>query len=186
MKRYWVTGGIYKSTDFEVLAPGEELQKHGPYEDYEEARKMWQSLAWANVDDCQAFFTIETEDAPVVPQHWVFGGSYQADGSAGPDGEQRFGPFEDYEDAKKEWQRLAWETVDDASARYRIETFIPEETAEEPEQRLAYRVLTGPDNAEFCQRVSAALSDGYALHGSPSLTTRGGQVIVAQALVLVN
>lgn len=51
--------------------------------------------------------------------------------------------------------------------------------------RLRYRVLTGPDDRTFCERVSAALDDGYVLHGGPALTTNGvGQVIVAQAVVL--
>lgn len=49
---------------------------------------------------------------------------------------------------------------------------------------LRYRVLTGPDDVTFCERVSAALEAGYRLHGSPALTTRGEQVVVAQALVL--
>ena len=52
------------------------------------------------------------------------------------------------------------------------------------ENRLAYRVLTGPDDRTFCERVSAALADGYELHGSPSVTYDGERVIVAQALVL--
>jgi hypothetical protein len=46
-----------------------------------------------------------------------------------------------------------------------------------------YRVLTGPDDAAFCWRVSEALDLGYELHGSPSLTFDGERVIVAQALV---
>lgn len=50
--------------------------------------------------------------------------------------------------------------------------------------RLRYRVLTGPDDRSFCERVSAALDDGYALHGAPSLTFDGERVIVAQAVVL--
>ncbi|WP_026211837.1 DUF1737 domain-containing protein [Longispora albida] len=52
------------------------------------------------------------------------------------------------------------------------------------EDRLRYRVLTGPDDAAFCERVSAALADGYELHGSPALTFDGSRVIVAQAIVL--
>lgn len=52
------------------------------------------------------------------------------------------------------------------------------------ETRLRYRVLTGPDDVTFCERVSAALDEGYRLHGGPALTTRGDQVVVAQALVL--
>ncbi|WP_245601571.1 GrpB family protein [Hamadaea tsunoensis] len=47
---------------------------------------------------------------------------------------------------------------------------------------LPYRVLTGPDDATFCERVSAALADGYELHGSPALTFDGDRVVVAQAL----
>jgi len=57
-------------------------------------------------------------------------------------------------------------------------------TAERGEERLRYRVFTGPDDASFCRRVSDALEDGYVLHGSPSITSRHGEVLVAQAVVL--
>jgi hypothetical protein len=50
--------------------------------------------------------------------------------------------------------------------------------------RLRYRLLTGPDDVSFCQRVSAALDDGYELYGSPSLTYNGERVVAAQAVVL--
>jgi hypothetical protein len=50
--------------------------------------------------------------------------------------------------------------------------------------RLRYRLLTGPDDHTFCERVSAALADGYRLHGSPAATFDGERVIVAQAVVL--
>ncbi|MEJ1935289.1 DUF1737 domain-containing protein [Nostoc sp. NIES-2111] len=46
-----------------------------------------------------------------------------------------------------------------------------------------YRLLTGPDDASFCHRVSQALALGYVLHGSPAATFDGQRVIVAQALV---
>ncbi len=49
---------------------------------------------------------------------------------------------------------------------------------------LPYRVLTGPDDQQFCERVSEALHDGYVLHGSPALTVHDGRVVVAQAVVL--
>ncbi|MET8358768.1 DUF1737 domain-containing protein [Micromonospora sp. NPDC005171] len=49
---------------------------------------------------------------------------------------------------------------------------------------LGYRLITGPDDAEFCARVSALLDQGYELHGSPALTFDGERVIAAQALVL--
>jgi hypothetical protein len=51
-------------------------------------------------------------------------------------------------------------------------------------QRLRYRLLTGPDDAAFCERVSRALDEGYRLHGDPALTFDGTRVIVAQAVVL--
>lgn len=50
--------------------------------------------------------------------------------------------------------------------------------------KLRYRVLTGRDDRHFCERVSAALDDGYELHGSPSITYNGEHCVVAQALVL--
>ena len=50
--------------------------------------------------------------------------------------------------------------------------------------RLRYRLLTGPDDRSFCERVSEALDDGYVLHGPPSVTSVGGAVVAAQALVL--
>ncbi|MPQ71190.1 MULTISPECIES: DUF1737 domain-containing protein [unclassified Pseudomonas] len=52
-----------------------------------------------------------------------------------------------------------------------------------PEGLPIYRVLTGPDDAAFCHRVSDALSMGYVLHGSPAVTFNGQQVIVAQAII---
>lgn len=33
-----------------------------------------------------------------------------------------------------------------------------------------YRFITGPDDSAFCHRVSLALSKGWQLHGSPSLS----------------
>ncbi|RWX74540.1 DUF1737 domain-containing protein [Neorhizobium lilium] len=33
-----------------------------------------------------------------------------------------------------------------------------------------YRFLTGPDDASFCHRVTAALNKGWELHGAPSLS----------------
>jgi hypothetical protein len=56
--------------------------------------------------------------------------------------------------------------------------------AEQELERLRYRVLTGPDDRSFCERVSAALADGYRLHGDPAVTFNGERVIVAQAVVL--
>lgn len=54
---------------------------------------------------------------------------------------------------------------------------------EESTEPLRYRVLTGPDDRAFCERISAALDAGYRLHAGPALTFDGTNVIVAQALV---
>jgi len=52
--------------------------------------------------------------------------------------------------------------------------------------RLRYRLLTGPDDRSFCERISAALDEGYVLYGSPSITHTPNGVIAAQAVVLPN
>lgn len=52
-----------------------------------------------------------------------------------------------------------------------------------PNDLPIYRVLTGPDDAQFCRRVSEALGLGYILHGSPAVTFNDENVIVAQALI---
>lgn len=59
-------------------------------------------------------------------------------------------------------------------------------TPDPPEQPggLRYRLITGPDDAEFCRRVSEALDNGYVLHGSPAITFNGTTAIAAQAVVL--
>jgi hypothetical protein len=50
--------------------------------------------------------------------------------------------------------------------------------------RLRYRLLTGTDDRAFCEKVSAALEDGYRLHGDPAVTFDGERVVTAQAVVL--
>ena len=46
-----------------------------------------------------------------------------------------------------------------------------------------YRFLTGPDDDEFCLRVSESLNNGWELYGSPTLTFDGNTPIAGQALV---
>jgi len=72
-----------------------------------------------------------------MKRFWVVGGVYTdtnfnriAEGK-----EERIGPFADYAAAKAAWQKRAWETVDHANARFRIE----EEGGE-----LCYWVVGGP------------------------------------------
>jgi hypothetical protein len=52
-----------------------------------------------------------------------------------------------------------------------------------PDGLPMYRVLTGPDDAAFCHRVSQAIALGYLLYGSPAATFNGENVIVAQAMI---
>ncbi len=49
---------------------------------------------------------------------------------------------------------------------------------------IRYRLLTGPDDANFCRRVSEALEQGWELYGSPSISVSGEKVMVAQAVIL--
>ena len=52
-----------------------------------------------------------------------------------------------------------------------------------PDGLPIYRVLTGPDDASFCRRVSEAIALGYRLHEGPAVTFNGEQVMLAQALL---
>jgi hypothetical protein len=55
---------------------------------------------------------------------------------------------------------------------------------EHVKERLRYLLITGPDDAAFSARVSAAIDEGYELYGSPGISHDGERTIVAQALVL--
>jgi hypothetical protein len=46
-----------------------------------------------------------------------------------------------------------------------------------------YKLLTGLDDANFCQRVSDHLDAGYELAGAPVMTVKGSTVYVGQAIV---
>ncbi|MGH3401982.1 MAG: DUF1737 domain-containing protein [Streptosporangiaceae bacterium] len=52
-----------------------------------------------------------------------------------------------------------------------------------PRDLPIYRILTGPDDESFCRRVSEALSLGYSLYGSPTMSFDGSRVVVGQALL---
>ena len=118
---YWVIGGEYTDTSFTSIVGGDAEKKIGPFDDYETAKSIWGKLAWQHVDDAHVRYRILNEEAT---EFWVVGGVYKstdfvetADGSP----EQKFGPYEDYEEAKRVWSQKAWETVDDAHSRWRIE-----------------------------------------------------------------
>ena len=48
-----------------------------------------------------------------------------------------------------------------------------------------YRLLTGEDSAAFCHKVTAALSEGWELYGSPAYAhdAESGKMHCAQAVV---
>jgi hypothetical protein len=50
-----------------------------------------------------------------------------------------------------------------------------------------YRLLSGPDDATFCHRVSDALSRGWQLFGSPTMAYDSDRktVIAAQAIIKI-
>jgi hypothetical protein len=50
--------------------------------------------------------------------------------------------------------------------------------------RLGYRFLTGPDTRAFCEKVSAALAEGYVLYGPPLLAFDDGEAYCGQAVIL--
>jgi hypothetical protein len=52
-----------------------------------------------------------------------------------------------------------------------------------PDDLPIYRTLTGKDDANFCRRVSEALTLGFRLYGSPAATFNGADVVIAQAVV---
>jgi Domain of unknown function (DUF4170) len=57
-------------------------------------------------------------------RYWVVGAVYASTEFSQPmDGgpEERVGPFPTYQAALEAWKRLAWQTVDNCHARYRIE-----------------------------------------------------------------
>jgi len=47
----------------------------------------------------------------------------------------------------------------------------------------SYKILTGLDDPNFCQKVRDHLDAGYELYGSPTMTTKGSQVYLGQAVV---
>jgi hypothetical protein len=122
MTRYWVVGGEYVDTTFERMAGGGPEERIGPFDSYDAAKAVWQARAWATVDNAHARYRIEEEGSEL--RYWVVGCSYKDTHFCEPAdaaGERWYGPFESYDAAKAEWMRLAWATVDDAHARFRIE-----------------------------------------------------------------
>ncbi len=64
-----------------------------------------------------------------MQQYWVVGGEYIDTAFQNPSSgsEEWFGPYPSYGQAKDQWSKLAWGTVDEAHTRYRIESADPDE-----------------------------------------------------------
>ena len=52
-----------------------------------------------------------------------------------------------------------------------------------PQAKEEYKLITGKDNSEFCDRITELLNQGYELYGSPALSFNGEHMVVAQAVV---
>lgn len=121
MAQYWVVGGEYKTTNFREIVDGGKEERHGPFKEYDDARKQWATLAMETVDHAHIRYRIEKEDSSV---YWVVGGVF-SDTSfttiAKDQTEERHGPYDNEEGAMNKWRERAWETVDDAFAQFRVE-----------------------------------------------------------------
>ncbi len=121
MTKYWVVGGEYRSTKFRDLAEGASEERHGPFDDYEAARKKWAERAMATVDSATSRFHIEQDSST---EYWVVGGVY-ADGrfeALAPGAtEERHGPFASPEAAHAKWRERSMATEEDPLAMFRIE-----------------------------------------------------------------
>ena len=55
---YWVVGGHYANTKFEEIKQDYKLEKYGPFNSYEEAKKNWDFYSWKFVDNCYVRYII--------------------------------------------------------------------------------------------------------------------------------
>ena len=61
MSEYWVVGGEFVDSKFNVLAPGRDQERYGPFADYESARKEWQARTMATVDNALVRYQVVNE-----------------------------------------------------------------------------------------------------------------------------
>ena len=122
MAMYWVVGGEYEDTRFARIVGGGTEERAGPFATIDQAKSVWRAKSIADVDNCNVRNHIEKDGGT---EYWVVGASYKdtrfhdtADGRP----EERLGPFATLDQAKAAWHAKAMATVDDALARYRIES----------------------------------------------------------------
>lgn len=122
--KFYVVGGSYTDTSFTAIRDGGVETRLGPFATHEEAKAAWQQKAWATVDDAMARWRIEQDATDAKPAFWVVGGSYTSTefkDIVGGGEETWKGPFDTIDEARALWRSLAWESVDDAHSRWRIE-----------------------------------------------------------------
>ncbi len=118
---YFVVGGLFTDTNFDVIEGGKKITRLGPFDNYEQAQAVWRAKAMETVDEAYAKFSIERN---CHDEYWVVGGRYtETDFKTIRDGgkEERIGPFDDLEEARSKWKAKSMDNIDDAYCRYRIE-----------------------------------------------------------------
>ena len=51
-----------------------------------------------------------------------------------------------------------------------------------PNSNESYKLITGKDNADFCDKITQLLGEGYELYGSPTMSFNGDHIVVGQAV----
>ena len=121
MKRYWVIGGNYADTKFDRMQDGGRSRSTVRSRPMKRRRPNGNAARGApSTMPARATGSRRTRAIPVLGG-WRALADSKFDEPAAGGGEEWHGPFKTYEDAKIEWSRLAWSTVDDAMSRYRIE-----------------------------------------------------------------
>jgi hypothetical protein len=119
--RFYVLGGEYADTSFQVIAGGQAEERHGPYSE-KEAREVWRALTAKTVDNALVRYRIKPE-SEVVGENWYVAGGEYADISftrLAPGMKlESYGPYLRAE-ALAVWRALTGKTVDNAMVRYDI------------------------------------------------------------------
>ncbi len=55
---YYVVGGTFKDTSFEEFEDDSKKEKYGPFNTFEDAKKLWEKISWENVDNCNVRYII--------------------------------------------------------------------------------------------------------------------------------
>jgi hypothetical protein len=122
-RTYYVIGGEYADTNFDVIAPGTTEERYGPFSE-KEAHDTWRALTGKTVDNALVRYRIKPGDE-VSDQVWfVAGGEYaDVDFARIAPGQklETYGPFVRAE-ALAVWRAITAKTVDSALTRYDIVT----------------------------------------------------------------